>query len=507
VFALDGVDNYSESQITIEGISFDGSGDSTHSFDDSHCSTTLTGLLSCTGGYKLGIALRDVFFGYTNKADAKGLDLEEVFWLTVERCRFFRVHNGRCVYAYSAKGTTTLSFTKCYFSASAELVTLGNNISDATFYDCVFEVAPVAVAAFYTKVLFSGCHFEALGTQILANVTGLTPRAFWSGGSSTGNVDCAVTLYSSVATFVSCRFEPLVVGGTCPAYIEGFGVGTVSGKGGAAIFTGCTKVGTASAFFQTDDGNRQNFSYIVTDALTNNGTGEAHSIANRYGDARLITHGLARIPNDLVSSQLAEVRNGQFTYGFDPYLPLTAAPTMCPSGGSNLVGDKVINSTPTAGGYSGWVCTENSAELFDAAAMVFTSGIYSWEAQGANTVVNTGNQLVITYVDSAGGALNTLTNAKDLSADLTPTESYHFSCDAKINTGTATLEVFSGSATKSVTISGSTMRRYDIFFVADNAGDDPYIFIDDMATGEIVTLDNLSLLTMGVWKGYGEISA
>jgi len=146
----------------------------------------------------------------------------------------------------------------------------------------------------------------------------------------------------------------------------------------------------------------------------------------------------------------------------------------------SIVAGKAVN-TPTEG-----------AELWDADAAVFTSGTYSWAVYGTNTIANVGNELVITYVDNAGGAYILLRDASDLSSNLTIGQWYLLHLDAKETGGDCGISLYDGALLQTVSLTTSMVTKYIVFRNVGAVGT-VYIKADGMGAGEILTLDNLSL--------------
>jgi hypothetical protein len=75
------------------------------------------------------------------------------------------------------------------------------------------------------------------------------------------------------------------------------------------------------------------------------------------GAIQLVTYGRINLffgaPYDVRPIQ---IKNGLFVYGQEPDNAYTGPLTAAPAGGFNLLGDRVINSVPAAGGCMGWVC-------------------------------------------------------------------------------------------------------------------------------------------------------
>jgi len=131
------------------------------------------------------------------------------------------------------------------------------------------------------------------------------------------------------------------------------------------------------------------------------------------------------------------------------------------------------------------------ADLVDAGAGTFDSGIYSWLAYGTNSIANVGNALQITYNDNPSGAYNFLRNTSDLSTDLTLGRVYKYQVTASVNTGACNIVVYDG-ASYSVQAITTTPTVYEIYFGAKSVTN-TFIAMNAMSAGQIVTLDNWSL--------------
>jgi hypothetical protein len=133
------------------------------------------------------------------------------------------------------------------------------------------------------------------------------------------------------------------------------------------------------------------------------------------------------------------------------------------------------------------------ADLFDAGAGIFTSGIYTWKKYGNNTAVNDSNTLKITYVDNADGAYNYLRNSYDLSSDLTVGDVYLVQLDAKVNTGSVDIEASTGGATfNAKSITNTEFETFSFPFKAAHATN-AFMRSANMGSGEIIWLDNISI--------------
>ena len=160
-------------------------------------------------------------------------------------------------------------------------------------------------------------------------------------------------------------------------------------------------------------------------------------------------------------------------------------------------GDKpVINGADLVTGWEQAILI--GPELWDSAAAIFTSGTYSWIAQGSNTIANVTNELKVTYVNSADTARVALRDSADLSTDLTVSTTYRFQCDAYVGGGaTQKIKVYDGTdytlipATGDVTTEKTT---YTEDFTATSATG-AYIGASSMDASDLFYFDNLSLKT------------
>lgn len=160
--------------------------------------------------------------------------------------------------------------------------------------------------------------------------------------------------------------------------------------------------------------------------------------------------------------------------------------------------------------YSGENPKKNdNVEFFDSAASVFTSGTYSWVAYTGNSISNNSNQLVITRPSSGGdsqGAYLNLSDADDLNSDLTVGSTYMLTVDAKASGGSPNLLVYDGSSANNTSTLTSSMVTYRIVFTAGHATN-CHIKVANLANGQTVTIDNLSLVEVGTLVDFTPQSA
>jgi hypothetical protein len=134
------------------------------------------------------------------------------------------------------------------------------------------------------------------------------------------------------------------------------------------------------------------------------------------------------------------------------------------------------------------------ADMFDAGAGVFTSGVYGWTPFGTNTVANDANELKITYVDNGLGGTTNLMQAGDLTANTVPGQFYRFDSQARVNAGsTVSYSIFSAGVRLSGAnaVTATSLAAY-VDTLQSPSATDFYILVSGMAAGEIIWFDNLT---------------
>ncbi len=133
------------------------------------------------------------------------------------------------------------------------------------------------------------------------------------------------------------------------------------------------------------------------------------------------------------------------------------------------------------------------SQLWDAAASTFESGTYGWTAYGSNTIANDGNALKITYGNNGRGAFIFLSDADDLSTDLTPGKLYKLTFDAKVGAGDSVEVQASGQTIIcSVIVTETTFTSKSIYFTSAHATLG-FMRMGDMDAGENIWIDNIVL--------------
>ena len=141
----------------------------------------------------------------------------------------------------------------------------------------------------------------------------------------------------------------------------------------------------------------------------------------------------------------------------------------------------------------------SQTSLVDANASTFVgTSIYGWVKYGNNTIANTSNQLVITYVDNVQGAYHYLRDSTDLTTNLTVGKKYKLKIDAKYAGGSAgvKLRIADGVATTEFATLTTSLTTYEVEFTAQSATG-CYINLGDMSASNVVTLDNYYVYSCG----------
>jgi hypothetical protein len=252
---------------------------------------------------------------------------------------------------------TTITFNKCYWNSLRQVGEFLNNVTDATYNDCVIESCVVGVAAALCSVTFNSLYSENMGYDASGTgiTTGLTPRSF-------GIAD-APAIAGNVAAVFTCRHGKMVfntptlqntTGGR--KWFDGIGRGSAVGGGGRITINDVHfAAGTISTLFAADGdtpSSRATFEYHLTASM-----GSLAVVT--HADARMVTKG--RIPIQWSGGNIrpVEVDNGLFTVPALAVGGYSAVPTDYPSGGALVVGDKAYRSpsTQAAGKELLWVCT------------------------------------------------------------------------------------------------------------------------------------------------------
>jgi hypothetical protein len=131
------------------------------------------------------------------------------------------------------------------------------------------------------------------------------------------------------------------------------------------------------------------------------------------------------------------------------------------------------------------------SEMWDAPASIFTSGTYAWVAYSNNLIENDNNSLKITYVDNSNGAYQYLRDSFDLSGDTKVGSIYKLTMDAKVNSGSVSLQPHDGSGSSTgYAVTNTDFETYTWYFKV--LALHPSFKTYNMGSGEIIWLDNIS---------------
>ena len=142
----------------------------------------------------------------------------------------------------------------------------------------------------------------------------------------------------------------------------------------------------------------------------------------------------------------------------------------------------------------------SSVPTMDSNDKVFLINL-NWVPYGDNTLHIDSNALKITYDDDARGAYAWFKDASDLSSDLTVGRTYRVTFDAKVGSGDSVDVTAHATGTPSVTVTETTFTSKSIDFVCSHATTN-YLDTLNMASGEEIWLDNISLKEVGVATGW-----
>ena len=146
----------------------------------------------------------------------------------------------------------------------------------------------------------------------------------------------------------------------------------------------------------------------------------------------------------------------------------------------------------------------SQTSLVDANASTFVgTSTYGWVKYGNNTIANTSNQLVVTYVDNSQGAYNYLKDSTDLTTNLTVGKKYKVQIDAKYAGGSAGayLQVYDGANYIDASVLTTSLTTYYIEFTAQHATN-VLVKVRDLSESNVITLDNFYVYRCGAVTDY-----
>ena len=130
----------------------------------------------------------------------------------------------------------------------------------------------------------------------------------------------------------------------------------------------------------------------------------------------------------------------------------------------------------------------------------------SWTAYGTNTVAQDGDAVKITYVDNSQGAFIYLDASGGLSSSFEQGKLYRLTAEAKINTGSASLAFYDGSATNVLPAVSSTTYIELSFNFVFSGSNRPYINTSGLGSGEIFHIKSVSVKEVSFDKSDGTLT-
>jgi hypothetical protein len=292
----------------------------------------------------------------TSVQGARAIDLTNLTFGLVENCDISQFVNGYAIYlAGVLTSATAATLRKLYLHYNLECLFVGGSVSDCHVYDTVFESSLVALSVYDSQVSLNGCYFENIG-YTEGQKTALTLQ----NPPDDVPVNTAMHFRYGTVALRSCVFQELSSSNLAVAWVRGVGMGSSLGAYGSVTFDACRRAtGLPDLFIAPPQENSYAFRVFDPSAVVVVGGTNPIGVIQSYTDARFVTYGRINLffasPFDV---RPVKVQNGLFVYGQEPDNKHTGPLTAAPTGGSNLVGDRVINSTPAAGGSMGWVCVE-----------------------------------------------------------------------------------------------------------------------------------------------------
>jgi hypothetical protein len=117
----------------------------------------------------------------------------------------------------------------------------------------------------------------------------------------------------------------------------------------------------------------------------------------------------------------------------------------------------------------------------------------AWTPYGTNLIVQDGNTVKISYVDDSRGGFVYLDAAGGLSADMAVGTLYQLTFRAKVNTGSATVQVFNGVSSTLALITSTSYTTIVVNLVYPS-GSRPFINVaSNLTSGESIWFDNISV--------------
>jgi hypothetical protein len=352
--------------IALVGLEIDGSDGASGSL--TAYSTTWSGLWGAQSGVWQDIHIHGCKIHCSACPQAKAIDLTNACWALIENANISGMAVGWAVYVVGAVGsTTTITLRKVYLNYNLECVFLGGQTLNFDAYDTVFESSLIALSAYDKQINLVGCYFENIGywgpTGSPSQGTALTLQNMGIGNGSTAPVNTALHVRQGNLVLRGCQLTYLNTG--VVAWVRGVGLGQSYGADGRVTFDLCRRTLNPNDVLiapETAPATRAGFSFAVNDPPTvvtggpPSYTAGSGGVVQTYADARAVTSGRVMIPFSAGDVRPVEVQNSSFVYGQFPDNAYNDALSSAPAGGTNLVGDRVLNAAPAPGSSLGWIC-------------------------------------------------------------------------------------------------------------------------------------------------------
>lgn len=290
---------------------------------------------------------------------ARGLDFTGVVGGSVENTQVLGFERGHATYfGYNYVNSTTVVLRKVYLGQSTECITsLGAYNIDC--HDVTLETANVGACAYQGHINFFGGWFEGLGNSDSYGAA-ITTQAMGIGNGSNSPIDTAFHFRGGQVDFFGSYFS-----NSLHTWFRGVGLAQTYGQSGGALFHHCHCGDPIAGFFAHSDANREDYVYEVYDTSELIAGSAPIGVAKKYADAREVTRGTVNVmfSNSAHDFRAATVVDGKFRYDSTLFTSnvhgaaWTSGFSVYPEGGQNSVGDVVMVTAPTAGGYIGYVCT------------------------------------------------------------------------------------------------------------------------------------------------------
>lgn len=283
--------------ITLKNIFIDGSnGVLTYAGS----SGTITSIISNPNDAQVNID--GCVLGYISGVEAKILDFATIINSRVQNSFLTYASRGYCVYVDTASGLvpTTLSFDKCYFNYSRQILSI-IQLRSGSFNNCVFESSVTVGHVQWSTVSFNDCYWENLGYDISGTgyITGISIK---NGGINYGagilddEIDTALHVIGGIVEINNPMLAYLKAA-ALTGWFRGIGRGSTLTVGGAITIRGGLNFSTTGQQLFPTEANRYSFQYnLWSEYLGYSAGNQLDSILKINADFREIDNGRVVVP-------------------------------------------------------------------------------------------------------------------------------------------------------------------------------------------------------------------